>query len=490
MKLRSILKFLPWSFIIILIIVVNIFRFVNLENIPYFTHVDESGTGLSFSCLAQEGIGARGEPYPLFDMKDWGTARTFVYSFPGALWVKFFGNSIASIRAVTGVFCLFGLIGVFLLGKLVGRDWRAGVLALLCATISPWMWTLSRFAIETAISPYFLAWAIYFFLKSNKWYDAVLAGICCSFALYTYPPMRMFLPIVLIVFTLFRFRMTGLKWRAVHFLIFGVVLAAVSWPLIHGTLNGVLQSRFNIIGIHAEAYWAKQGKEASWQNISGEFVKNYVAHFNPYFLFYKGSPHIYTYTTNFPGQIFSWLGTLTFLGAVLFFIIGRIRKSKRHFFDDDRQRWCCVLFGLMYFIAIIPPSLTWDDIPHMARSITVWPLIMVLWGVLLQQMIRALSFLVWPVVLVASLFSFFYLHNYFGEYREYSKGYFDFWLKDMIDNAKTNEDWLRIMGTYYHSDMHIRYHLMRHLGYECLESYERWGVVRRFVLEQRKKNGQ
>jgi len=485
---QSILKYSPWAFILLIILVVNIFRFVALDKVPYFLHVDESGTALSFSCLAQEGIGARGEPYPLFDMKDWGTARTFVYSFPGALWVKIFGNSIASVRAVTGVFCLFGLVGVFFLGRLVGKNWRAGVLALLCATISPWMWTLSRFAIETALSPYFLAWGIYFFLRSNKWYDFVLSGISCSFALYTYPPMRMFLPMALVVLIMTRYLITGQHWMKRNLAIFALVLLAVSGPLIYGTVKGTLQGRFNRIGIHAADYWAKQGKEATWQNISGEFVRNYVAHLNPYFLFYKGSPQIITYTTNFPGQIFSWLGSFAFFGAGLLMIGRMLMKTRRHFFDDQQQYWACCIFGGLFFLAIIPPSLTWDDIPHMARSITIWPLMMVLFGVLLQQMMNWFSYLIWPVLIIAGLFSSLYLTNYFGPYREYSKGYFDFWLKDWIDQAKTQEDWLKIMAAYHHSDMHLRYHMMRHLGDSCLGSYEHWLAVSRFVAQQIEKN--
>ncbi|MBF0483152.1 MAG: glycosyltransferase family 39 protein, partial [Candidatus Omnitrophica bacterium] len=228
-----------WIAVCGIILVVNFFRFLYLDKIPWGYHVDESASALSISCMAEANIGGRGIHWPMFDDLSFGTPKPIIYTFFGAQWVKVFSNSPAAIRAISVFFACVAVVGIFFLGALIsGR--RAGLAAALCASISPWAWTFSRHAFESIMGPCFLVWGIYFFLRNEKWIGQIIAGILISWSMYCYPPMRMYIPLVFGVLFFYRKQLTGrvYSWKASC--IFSVSFLIMSIHIMHGVLNGSL----------------------------------------------------------------------------------------------------------------------------------------------------------------------------------------------------------------------------------------------------------
>ncbi|HNV24016.1 MAG TPA: hypothetical protein PKH98_03920, partial [Candidatus Omnitrophota bacterium] len=93
------------TFLIIIIwfviVVVNVFRFYNLENVPFGFHVDELASATTVQCLATQERGIFLQKPKIFFDVNYGTPKAFLYIYPSVLWTKIFGFSIASFRAYT-----------------------------------------------------------------------------------------------------------------------------------------------------------------------------------------------------------------------------------------------------------------------------------------------------------------------------------------------------------------------------------------------------
>lgn len=198
---------LPWKLtitkemitVLVLILIILLFRFVDLSNIP----------GEPFSDHAEK----------LLDVQDvlngeWkvyfprNTGREFIQFFLTALIARFtdFGVSFMSLKIGTALIGLFPLPFIYLIGKEVGGK-RVGVYAALLAGVSYWLNVISRIGLRFPLYPAFAAPAIYFLIKGLRRGDRnslLLSGLFLGLGLHGYSPFRV-IPIAIVVGIVFYF---------------------------------------------------------------------------------------------------------------------------------------------------------------------------------------------------------------------------------------------------------------------------------------------
>src|SRR5579863_7387082 len=93
------LKKITLGLIILVVLVLNILRFWKLDAIPDGFHVDEVGSAVTMQCFSERGCDAELNPWPLFGSMEYGQDKPPTYVYPGILWTKIFGTTVASLRA-------------------------------------------------------------------------------------------------------------------------------------------------------------------------------------------------------------------------------------------------------------------------------------------------------------------------------------------------------------------------------------------------------
>ncbi len=110
------------------------------------------------------------------------------------------GLSFTSLKLGTVILGLLTLPYIYLLGKEIGNR-RIGLIAMAFAGIAYWPNLISRIALRFTLYPFFLAPALYYFLRGirlQKRNDFILAGIFLGLGLHGYSPYRI-VPILLVL---------------------------------------------------------------------------------------------------------------------------------------------------------------------------------------------------------------------------------------------------------------------------------------------------
>jgi 4-amino-4-deoxy-L-arabinose transferase-like glycosyltransferase len=468
-------KWWAWSLaaFVTMIIVINGFRFFALEQVPAGFQVDEVSSAVTLKCLATEGVTPRlGKPGLFIDL-NYGSPKPPTYVYLGSIWVKVFGASIASMRIFSAVWGILAIVGMFFVAQAVG-GFRLGVITALLATGSPWLWMFSRIAYESIAGLTFLVWGLFFFVRSSALRDGIFAGVLFSLAMYSYPPLRLQILLLLVPLVLYRRKKCeGCRSSLVVFL---VALVVASLPLGWGTVHGDLWGRFQQIGISSPEYLASIGKTNSLVDLSGIFIKNYLAHFDSRFLFVSGDPSFVNSTQR--SGILGWaeiLGLVFLLVAPLFFRNERPSPAQKTVRQALPFLFLC-LIGILTGVA--PAALTNYELPHALRSIGAWPFYILSAGLGLFFIAERCKHVLPGILALAILFSVVFLKDYFGDYALRSRWMFSPIGYDMARAAKTEEDWQRVMLVHVNQDYNFQYYLMQYAGDTCSGSRTKWRKLR------------
>ncbi len=250
-----------------------VLRYCRLDSIPYGFHVDELSGSVEIGCMATEGVDAHNVPHPMFSIVGYGTPKPPTYIYPAILWAKIFGFSDPSLRAFSVTVHLLGLIGLFLLAR-SWLGWRYALVTLTVASISPWTWNISRVAFESLFSLTFMIWGMVFFFKTSKIWSIVLSALLFAAAMYSYPPIRVQLPLMLV--TLFIYKNNKASWTGRSWSIFLMTLIIAIIPLAQKTIGGEIQSRFNAISIFSKDYLNAIHSPGHLIDIVSIFINNYL----------------------------------------------------------------------------------------------------------------------------------------------------------------------------------------------------------------------
>jgi hypothetical protein len=442
--------------------------------------VDELAGSVDIGCLATQGVDAHGIPYPLFSNLNYGTPKPPTFIYPGLVWARVFGYSVASLRALTVTVHLLGIAGLFFLARSL-FGWRCALLTMTAGLLSPWTWGLSRVAFESLFSATFLIWGIYFFLRSPKLWSSFLSGLFFCAAVYTYPPFRLQTPLMilsLIIYTRVKSPRPLKSW-----LIFAGALILPAVPLVLKTLSGEIQQRFNAISIFSKDYLNAIHSPGHFQDITGIFINNFLLHFSGDFLFLRGDPS-YVHSTRHFG-ILSWLDMAALaLGLVwaLMLLIKRYRANN----PLVLQRAFVLFVVINILIGVMPVALTNSELPNSLRITGAWPFVCLLSGFLLWQSCERWWGVWIGTCILSVLFAVFFFNIYFKVFPEEGKGMFGYWTLDEANQIKTDEDWIKFLYVYRYQDYNARYFLMQYRKVSCTDSSHMWENMKDMLMSQGK----
>ncbi|MBF0521484.1 MAG: hypothetical protein HQL24_00340 [Candidatus Omnitrophica bacterium] len=494
-KLRYHILFI---FLWVLIGIVNCLRFYNLEDVPKGFHVDELSSATTIQCLATEGRDARGNKPDVFLNLGYGTPKPPTYIYPGILWTKIFGYSIASFHGYTAFAYTLFLIGLFFLSRRIfplfidNRQATANdcskaslfaALTTLAASLSPWSWPVSRVAFESIFTLAYLIWGLYFFFKSNRTFSMMMAGFLLSCAMYTYPPTRAQVPLMLIPLIFLRHKQFSLTFKGMAAFFSALMITSVPLAL-KIIFDKSLLNRFRELSIFSKTFLESQGKTGTFADIVGIFLNGFKLHFSPYFLFGSASRHSTLDMLRCFG-ILGWLDVLGLLCGLGWIVYLCFRwKNKEHW--PAGHIFFIVFCVVNIMIGFVPSALTGTDIPNVLRIIGALPFMMLLTGFFLYKTISVFSPMMEISSALALIFAIVFLRSYFLAYPNETQGLFSIWSKGEALAAKSEDDWVRFLCRHSSCNFHAIYYLMNYKkGETCQSARTKWEFFYNYALKHK-----
>jgi 4-amino-4-deoxy-L-arabinose transferase-like glycosyltransferase len=420
---------------LILIILIALFlRVWNLELNPASLNQDEAVNGVDAFTLGINLADHHGNFLPpmLQSFNDWASPTLTYFTVP---FVKLLGLNIFSVRLANA---FFGVLCVPLIFSIIRRLTQNKNVALITAFITaltPFMVSLSRWAIPPSIVPFcllFFIWSVIRLLDSNYsnpkqvWVNNALVTFSATSMVYSYPTMKIFGPLAALLLLAVYFR-THLKKLLPSIAIFFLLIS----PIFYLTLSqpSVYNARYDSVKV-----------TAGGESMIGGFAARYWEYLTPYFIVGHSDSNSMHHVPNF-GPINEILGFAIYLGIIVCYTLF---KNKNEISEPNDNRLYLYLLGLL-IIAPIAPSLTIDH-TILTRGIQVLVLSLIFVGLginYLDKVIKDINFkkVILSFFTVIFLFSSaHFLAFYSTDYVEQSKGAFQYGIKEMYSYLKENED--------------------------------------------------
>ncbi|HOX96104.1 MAG TPA: glycosyltransferase family 39 protein [Candidatus Woesebacteria bacterium] len=362
-------KYLPLAIILLLAAVL---RVVALDKYPAGLNADEAAIGYNAWSLVQTGKDEHGVSWPVV-FRSFDDYKLPVYFYLVLPFVKLFGLNIWSVRLPSAILGLGSVLLVFLLvRKLFTNNKYLPYLSALILSASPWHLQFSRGGWEVNVATFFILlgiWGFFKGLEKPKYYFLFVISLALS--LYTYHSARIVSPLLALYLVVFYRRplfsgFTGKK--RVTILLALLVGIIITTPIAIQLLSKEGQARFSGVSLLSDTgpYWRALELRRGHPQESGmyvrvihnqylsyslRFVKNYLSHFSPRFLFVAGDEIARSKVPEM-GQSFLFLAPLFFLGIFWFLKM-----------DSPEKRF--VLFW--FLVAPLAASMTFQS-PHALRA--------------------------------------------------------------------------------------------------------------------------
>lgn len=428
-------KFIKKYCLVILLGVVlggAILRFYGIGSNPASLTWDEVSWGYNAYAL---GIDARDEfgvflPYKF--LESFGDFKPPMYAYLDILPVMVFGLTEFAVRFPSALFgTLTVLLTYFLTRRIFSTSANRELFALLAAfflAISPWHINLSRAAFEANVAQFFIVLGVWLFLEAvhqRRWL-LVLSAVAFVASFYTFNTARIVVPFLVLILAIAHIKVLWAhKKQSIISAMVGVLLVL---PIVPFLISPQANLRFREVNIFSDlSVITRTNQEiandnhAAWSRVihhryltfSAEYVKHYLDHFNPEFLFIRGDGNP-KFSTQQVGQLYLWeMGF--FVGGILLLI--RRREGK----------WWLV--PLWMLIGIIPAA-TARETPHALRIETTLPTFQIItaygvgmgiiWIAQIRNQIARIVGVSFAVILLL-INVLYYLHGYYMHYpREYS----------------------------------------------------------------------
>lgn len=363
-----------------LIILLSFFlRFYNLSSNPPALYWDEASLGYNAYSIANYGIDEHGEHYPLVRFIAFGDYKPPGYIYVAALAIKLFGLSEFSIR-LPSAFAGVALVAItYYLSRLLFTSNKTALLSSLTMAVSPWSIQLSRGAFEANLAAFLSAAGVYFFLygvvKSKPFFiPTALLFLVASF--YTFNANRIIAPLLIILLSLFfAVNLWRMKKLVTVSYLFALLLVVPSIPFLlspQGKLRYKEVSIFNDLAIIKKANERIAREDGAWWArvihnrrvlYAKEYLKHFVDHFNPRYLFISGDVN--------PRLSVQAVGEL-YLYELPFLVIGFFTLVKK-------KKFIFLLLVLWLTIALVPAA-TARETPHALRTASLMPVYQIIIG--------------------------------------------------------------------------------------------------------------
>ena len=154
-------KFLATNYLILIIIIIAAFlRLYNITELPPGLYPDEAMNGNN----ALEALSTGG--FKVFYPENNGREGLFINI--QALSIALFGNFPWALRAVSAIFGILTVLGVYFLSKELFKNEKIALLSAFLMATSFWHILFSRIGFRAIMAPFFLTWGIYFLLKAFR----------------------------------------------------------------------------------------------------------------------------------------------------------------------------------------------------------------------------------------------------------------------------------------------------------------------------------
>lgn len=350
-------------------------RFYQLGKIPGSLEWDEASYGYNAYSILKTGQDEYGKMYPLV-FRAFGEYKQPVYLYMDVLSISVFGLNAFGIRFPSAFFGSLSVIFVYLLVrelfKKVSYSRNLALFSMVSFAISPWSIQFSRGAFEANVALFFVISGVWVFLKglnSAKKKYLFFATLLLAFSSYTYLSQKMIAPLIFIIVLIYGISFFKKNKKIAIILIAFFVILNSFWIADRKSTSrgqGVLFTS-NQSEILAPSIKELQiDKEAN--NYIGNIIhnrrvvyletlsKNYLAHFNPIWLFITGDE---VNRHHAPGMGLLYMISIPFILLGIYFLLSEALLVS----------W--ILFAWL-LIAPIPASLTFEA-PHSLRSLIFLP---------------------------------------------------------------------------------------------------------------------
>lgn len=183
--------------VIILLIIGSLARLLYLGSYPGGVSQDEAFSAYDAFSLANYGMDSFGYHFPVYNTS-WGSGMSALYSWLSIPWIKLFGLNMWTIRLSQALLGILSLLVLYLLMKKITND-KIALITLFLFAISPWHIVMVRWGLDSATTPAFLLFGMYFFvLGLEKERYLLLSAVFYGLTLYCYAFLWTLLPIILL----------------------------------------------------------------------------------------------------------------------------------------------------------------------------------------------------------------------------------------------------------------------------------------------------
>ena len=388
-----------------------------INHYPPSLNWDEISHGYNAHSLLHTGKDEWGKSLPLI-FRAYGDYKLPLYIYLTIIPVAIFGPTTLAVRLISGISGALIPVFIYLLVKKLTQNPKVAVLAALITLASPWSIFLSRVALEANLFALLFLISLYFIIN----FKPALSALFYAAGLFTYNSSRVLLPFYLILliysFKKNHYYLSKNYWR------FLPLVVAVSLSIIQ-SLDQSGQARYQWVSLLDQGAINRINElRLTYPRIlvnkltyfTFTAAKNYLAHFNPKFLFITGGSH---YQFNIPQS------PLISPFLLPLFLIGIFTLKK----------YPLVLYSLL--IAPIPSAITRDS-PHTLRSIIFLPIVTLIIALGINRIWHknkkcSLVYLVFSVL--------FGLLAFYKQYPAYTQSYSQSWqygYKQAVDFTRQN----------------------------------------------------
>jgi len=440
----------------LIVIVAALLRFVALGSNPPSLNWDEVAWGYNAYTLGVDGKDEFGVFLPYKYLESYGDFKPPLYAYLAIIPVKIFGLTEFAVRFPSAFFgVLTVLLAYFLVKeifyssiekKVKQRDkivW-VGLCASLFLAISPWHIMLSRAAFEANVASFFIVLGVFSFLKAvnTKPWFLVLSAVSFALSFYTFNTARIVAPLLVLVLAVISIKFLWQnKKQSIVATFIGALLIL---PLVPFLLSPQANLRFREVNIFSDISIVETSNQkianddnAWWSKVINNrrvgyaqaYVKHYLDHFDPTFLFISGDVNP-RFSTQQVGQLYLW--DIVFLGVGIVMLI-RLKQG----------RWW--LLFVWFAIGIIPAA-TARETPHALRIETVLPTaqIIVAYGfVSALWLFKQKKFKAIVLLIILGINMWYFLYGYTTHYSKQYSGEWQYGYKqaaEMIREKQTQYD--------------------------------------------------
>lgn len=413
-------------------------RFYELGMIPSSLNWDEVSWGYNGYSISKTGKDEHGVSYPL-SFRAFGDFKQPVYVYLNSLSIAFFGLTAYAVRFPSAIIGTIGIIVVyFLVQELLRRDklhQYYALTAMALFAISPWAIQFSRVAYEANVALVLVMLGVTLFIRginTNKQSFLFLATIPFSLSMYTYHSEKIFTPLLIAALVVWSYKYFISRKRMATLLLILLMVLNIFWVIDARTTargRSVLftSSTTELLKNSVEQItYDRQHDDLIGELLHNrrvvfakKFIGNYLAHFNPIFLFLKGDDPRH----HAPETGVLYLVSLPFILLGIYYLI----------FNHFKRHW--IIFA-WFLLAPVLSALA-ISAPNASRSMIFLPTWDIFAAVGIVILISKYKTKRIPIILaVVMLFVcnfIYYTHQYFVHTnREYEK-YWQYGYKQAID---------------------------------------------------------